>query len=94
MGPLDLSWLLMNALAPAIVVSALATFVCRALRRRVPARVGWRRQWGLAALAAVAGQALGWGLTGRDGTMTGYALLVGAVALASWGSMSRRRSPA
>lgn len=84
MGPLDALWHLLNFIAPALVVAALASLLAKLLWRRELASVSWRRLafWaaGAGGLALIGGLVL----FGRDGRMLTYGALAGATALALW----------
>jgi len=83
LGPLDAVWHLLNFFAPAIGVGCITALLVRLLWRRsvrssLPRLIVWASLAG--ALALVAALVL----FGRDGRMAGYALMVGAIALAAW----------
>ena len=93
MGPLDLLWHLLNLLAPALALGAIAAALAKLLWRRELAAVSWRRlaAWGAgASLLALLG---GLVISGRDGRMSSYLAMVLANALALWwvGFGPRRR---
>lgn len=93
MDPLNLLWHLLNLVAPAVGLGALAAGLAKLLWRRELASVPWHRLagWGVAAaLLALLG---GLVISGRDGRMATYAAMVLANALALWwvGFGARRR---
>jgi hypothetical protein len=80
----DAFWHLTNFLAPALVVSAFATLLAKAVWRRqlAPGR-GWRL-WGWAAAASAAVSVAGMVVFGHDGQIATYAAMVAACAIALW----------
>lgn len=84
MGPLDAFWHLVNFVAPALGVAALATLLSKLLWRKALAAHSLRQLWQVSAAAGVAALVLGWLVFGRDGRMGTYALLVLSCALALW----------
>lgn len=84
MGPLDAFWHLVNFVAPALGVAALATLLSKLLWRKALAARSLRQLWQVSAAAGVVALVLGWLLFGRDGRMGTYALLVLSCALALW----------
>jgi len=84
MGPLDLLWHVLNLLAPALGLGAIAAALTKLLWRRELAAVRWSRlaAWGcVASLLALLG---GLVINGRDGRMSTYLAMVLANALALW----------
>lgn len=84
MGPIDALWHLLNFVAPALAVGALAAGLAKLLWRRELAGAPWTRLAAWAAAAGVIALVAALLLFGRDGTVAGYALLVAACALALW----------
>ncbi len=84
MGPLDAFWHLVNFVAPALGVAALATLLSKLLWRKALAARSLRQLWQVSAAAGVVALVLGWLVFGRDGRMGTYALLVLSCALALW----------
>jgi hypothetical protein len=83
-GPLDAFWHLVNFVAPALGVAALATLLSKLLWRKALAARSLRQLWQVSAAAGVVALVLGWLVFGRDGRMGTYALLVLSCALALW----------
>lgn len=84
MTALDALWHLLNAVAAPFGVSALSAGALKLLWRHASTGRSWLglTLWGYsAALVAHLGV---WAYTGIEGTMTGYALMVAACALALW----------
>jgi hypothetical protein len=81
---IDALWHLLNFIAPAFGVGALAAALAKVFWRRDLAAVPWRRLalagGGAALLVLVAGLVL----TGHDGRMSTYAAMLTACALALW----------
>ncbi|MDY0744446.1 hypothetical protein SNE35_08005 [Paucibacter sp. R3-3] len=90
MTPLDAFWHIANLFAPAWVVAALLALTAKLLWRRDLKSLTWRRLavWGAAggSVAVIAALVL----TGHDGKMIGYALMLVGVSLPQWLLMSRR----
>ena len=84
MGPLDAFWHLVNFVAPALGVAALATLLSKLLWRKALAARSLRQLWQVSAAAGVVALVMGWLVFGRDGRMGTYALLVLSCALALW----------
>jgi len=84
MGPLDALWHLLNLLLPAAGLGAIAAGLSKLLWRTALRGAPWRRlaAWasGAAGLALIGGLAI----TGRDGRMATYAVMVLASAGALW----------
>ncbi|MDH4392494.1 MAG: hypothetical protein QE285_13865 [Aquabacterium sp.] len=84
MNAMDALWHLANLVAPALGLGLIAASLSKLLWRRALAPVAWRHlaSWatGAAAVALLAGLVL----TGRDGRMATYALMVLATAAALW----------
>lgn len=92
MGPLDALWHLFNFLLPAFGVGALAATLCKLLWWRTLRAVAWHVLAAPAVLGGVAVLVLGLLVTGRDGRMATYALLVGVnAAVLWWVAFGRRR---
>lgn len=83
-GPLDAFWHLVNFVAPALGLAALATLLSKLLWRKALAARPLRLLWLVSAAAGIGALLLGWLLFGRDGRMATYALLVLCCALALW----------
>ncbi|MDN3921072.1 hypothetical protein [Roseateles violae] len=90
MSPFDALWHITNLFAPAWCVATLLAGAAKLLWRRELKALSWRRLalWGaaggsLALLAALA-------LTGHDGKMVGYALMLLGISLPQWLLMVRR----
>jgi hypothetical protein len=84
MSPLDAFWHVVNFLAPALGVAALAAALAKLLWRRELAARPWLRLAGVGAAAGSAALVLGLLLLGQDGRMFSYAGLVLASAVALW----------
>lgn len=84
MDALDAFWHLANLFVPALALAALSAALAKALWRRELAGVRWVRLAGGAAAAGALVTLGGLVLSGRDGRMTTYAVLVLANALALW----------
>ena len=84
MGPLDAFWHLVNFVAPALGVAALAAVLTKLLWRKALAARPLRQLWAVSAAAGLGALVLGWVLFGRDGRMATYALLVFSCAGALW----------
>ena len=94
MGLFDLVWHLLNFLAPALGLGMLSAAGAKVIWRRDLATVTWRRlaAWGSGAsvLALVEGLVV----TGRDGRMATYAVMVLACAAAlGWVGFRKTRTP-
>lgn len=91
MGFTDVMWHVLNLLAPAAALGAIAAALCKLLWRRELGAVRWTRlaAWGsgAAAVALLGGLALG----GRDGRMSTYTAMVLGCAAAMWWVGFRRR---
>jgi len=91
MSPLDAFWHVANLFIPAWGLAALLALAIKGLWRKQAGALAWRRLWvwgGLGGTAAIVAALV---VTGRDGSMAGYALLVLGVALPQWYLMSFRR---
>jgi len=82
LSPLDACWHLLNFFAPAFCVACLTAAASKLLWRSELRAVSWRRLalWG--AGAGALGSVIAVVLLGRDGKMTGYGLMLLAVAAA------------
>ncbi|MBC7469310.1 MAG: hypothetical protein H7322_08290 [Ramlibacter sp.] len=82
MGSLDFFWHLAGFLAPAAGVALLVSLSARVL---FPGRGGaWLTAWVLDFVAGAAALLAGLWLSGRDGSMLGYAAMALAVATSQW----------
>jgi hypothetical protein len=84
MTPLDAFWHLINALAVPFGVALFASCAVKGLWYRQTAGTAW---WAMTMWAYVPGLVAyigAWAYAGVEGTMLGYALLVGAAALGLW----------
>jgi hypothetical protein len=84
MGPLDALWHLLNFLAPAVGVGALASALAKLFWRRDLRGTRWLALWAWCSAAGLVALVAGLVLSGHDGRMTTYAALVAAMALAIW----------
>ncbi len=84
MDPLDALWHLLNFIAPAFGVAALAAALAKTFWRRELATVPWRRLALAGSVASLAALIAGLVLTGHDGRMSSYAAMLVACALALW----------
>lgn len=94
MGPLDAFWHLVNFVAPALGVAALASALAKLLWRKSLRTTRWWHLFYPAAVGGVLALILGVLLWQRDGRMATYALLVFSVALSMWWRMQRGASKA
>ena len=81
LAPVDIVWHVLNLLAPALGVAALAALLARLLMRRSFATIGWARLLGWPTSAALVASIAGLAMYGRDGRIETYVALVLAVAL-------------
>jgi hypothetical protein len=93
MGPLDALWHFLALFFPALATGVIAAGAAKWLWRRELTHISWRR---LSAWPSAAGSLVLLGgllVSGRDGRMSTYALMVAAAALALWwaGFAPRRR---
>ena len=91
MSPLDAFWHAANLFLPAWGLAALLALAIKGFWRKQAGALTWRRLWvwgGAGGTAAIVAALV---LTGRDGSMAGYALLVLGVAIPQWYLMSFRR---
>ncbi|WP_077033486.1 hypothetical protein [Pelomonas sp. KK5] len=90
MSPLDAFWHIANLFLPAWAVAALLACAVKLLWRRDLAALTWRRLalWGAAggSVAVIAALVI----TGHDGKMIGYGLMLAGISLAQWLLMIRR----
>jgi hypothetical protein len=85
MGPLDAFWHLLDFFLPALWVAALAAAAAKGLLwRRELAGIPWQRLVLWPALAGAAVLIAGLVITGHDGRMATYAVMVLAAAVALW----------
>ncbi len=90
MGPLDALWHLLNFVAPAFGLGAIAAGFCKLIWRAELAHVSWRRLSAWACAASLAALMGGLIISGRDGRMSTYALMVLACAAAlAWAGFGR-----
>ena len=90
MGPLDALWHLLNFVAPAFGLGAIAAGFCKLSWRAELAHVSWRRLSAWACAASLAALMGGLIISGRDGRMSTYALMVLACAAAlAWAGFGR-----
>lgn len=91
MSALDLLLHLLNFMLPATLLGGVAAGLCKLLWMNSLRRVNWMSlaAWGSA--AALAAAVAGLAITGRDGTVLGYAAMVLACAAAlGWAGWIRR----
>ncbi len=90
MTPLDALWHIANLFLPAWSVAALLALAAKLLWRRDLKGLSWRRLalWGAAggSIAVIAALAL----TGHDGKMLGYALMLVGISVPQWLLMLKR----
>lgn len=91
MSPLDAFWHVANLFAPAWGLAALLALAIKGLWRKTAGAQPWRRLWGWGGLGGAAATLAALVLTGRDGSMAGYAMLVLGVTLPQWYLLSFRR---
>jgi hypothetical protein len=84
MGPIDFFWHLAGFLAPAAGVALLVSLAARVLLPEGARPGSWLAAWVIGFLAGSAALLAALALTGRDGTMAGYAALVLACASSQW----------
>jgi hypothetical protein len=84
MGFVDALGHLLNLLAPAWAVPAIAAGLAKLLWRRELAGVAWRALFAYACAGALPMLLGGLLVFGRDGKMATYLAMVGAVALTLW----------
>ena len=89
MGPIDAFWHLVNFVAPALGVAALASALAKLFWRTALRSTRWWLLFYPAAAGGIAALALGLLLWQRDGRMATYGLLVLAVALSLWWQLLR-----
>ncbi|MCH7344284.1 hypothetical protein LZ017_12945 [Pelomonas sp. CA6] len=90
MTPLDALWHFCNLFLPAWGVAALMALAVKLLWRRQSGAGSWASLWLWAGLGGSAGQVAGLALTGRDGSMNGYALMLLGLSVALWFRLGRR----
>ena len=84
MDALDLFWHIANFVLPAIGVGALTAALCKLFWRRALARTSWFTLAWQASAAGLAVLVAGLAITGHDGRMMTYAVLVLVCALVPW----------
>lgn len=84
MGILDGLWHLLNFLAAPVGLGLIATVLARLVWRRRLAALAWRAVLQCVISACALAQLIGLVLSGHDGRMSTYALMVLACALALW----------
>jgi hypothetical protein len=77
-----LVWHLSGFLLPAVALGVIAASLAGLLWRRAARSVGWARLAGVSVLACLLAALGTLVVTGRDGTMAGYAAMIVACALA------------
>jgi hypothetical protein len=87
---LGLFWHLVNFAAPAIGVGALTAALCKLFWRRTLAASSWFTLAWQASLAGLVVLVLGLVVTGHDGKMGTYAVLIVACTLVPWLRTVRR----
>ena len=90
MNPLDAFWHITNLFAPAWIVATLLAVAAKLLWRRDLRTIAWQRLalWGAAGGSLAVAGALA--LTGHDGKMAGYGLMLVGISLPQWLLMIRR----
>jgi len=84
MGPLDVVFHLTNFFLPALAVAGLAAALAKLLWRRELSGQPWARLSGRASAAGALVLVAGLVVTGHDGRMSTYGVLILAVALTLW----------
>ena len=84
MGPLDALWHLLNLLAPALGLGLISSALAKAAWHRELRAVRWLDLAGWTSLAGALVTVGGLVLTGRDGRMATYGVMVVAAALTLW----------
>jgi hypothetical protein len=84
LGPLDLTWHLLNFFAPALGLAAIAAGLAKLVWRTELRPVPWTRLFAVAAAACMLALIGGLVLLGHDGRMATYAAMVLAAALGLW----------
>jgi hypothetical protein len=92
LGPLDATWHLLNFFGPALGVGCLAPLMAKLLWRRQLRGVNLMRLGAWTTLACALGLAAALVLFGRDGKMSGYALMLAAGMLGLWWAGFRTRA--
>ena len=92
MNLMDLSWHLLNFLAPSVVLASLTVLFGKLVWRRGLRSAPWRRLWFMAVAAAITVALAGLVLMGRDGKLATYSAMVLACALAVFVGGFLRRS--
>jgi hypothetical protein len=96
MSLLQQFWHWLNFLLPALGTGAIAALLSKLLWRHALRHVSWLRLAAWAVLAGETAYVFGLILTGRDGAMASYGVMVLAIAAAIWlaGFGPLRRGPA
>ena len=84
MAAIDAFWHLMNLLAPAASVSLIAAGVAKLVWRRQLKTVSWRRLVGWPTALSAAVIVVGLLVSGRDGRIATYMVMVVACAVGLW----------
>ncbi|MCU0774741.1 MAG: hypothetical protein MUC74_09575 [Ideonella sp.] len=82
-------WHLIGFLTPALGLGVIAASLVRLLWRRATRPIGWLRLAAVSVLACLLAGLAAMVVTGRDGTMAGYAAMVMACAAAQWWMLRR-----
>jgi len=90
MSLLDALWHLANLFAPAWGLAALLAAAIKLVWWRELRGLPWTRLWLWGGVGGTVACVAALAALGRDGTMTGYALLLLGVALPQWGLMRRQ----
>lgn len=77
-----LFWHLIGFLLPGVALGVMTSTGVWFLWRRAARSIGWVRLAAVSVSACLLATLGAWGLTGRDGTMAGYAAMIVACALA------------
>ena len=84
LGPLDLTWHLLNFFAPALGLAAIAAGLAKLVWRAELRPIPWTRLFAAAAAACTLALVGGLVILGHDGRMATYAAMVLATALGLW----------
>jgi hypothetical protein len=82
-------WHLIGFLTPALGLGLIAASLVRLMWRRATRPIGWVRLAAVSVLACLLAGLAAIVLTGRDGTMAGYAAMVLGCAIAQWWMLRR-----